>query len=44
MLRKPISADSHITEPPTCYVDHIDPADLPPAGPSIIVRALGVDS
>ena len=26
MLRKPISADSHITEPPNCYVDHIDPA------------------
>ncbi len=25
MLRKPISADSHITEPPNCYVDHIDP-------------------
>jgi predicted TIM-barrel fold metal-dependent hydrolase len=24
MLRKPISADSHITEPPNCYVDHID--------------------
>ena len=23
---RPISADSHITEPPTCYVDHIDPA------------------
>jgi predicted TIM-barrel fold metal-dependent hydrolase len=26
MLRKPISADSHITEPPNCYVDYIDPA------------------
>ena len=23
---RPISADSHITEPPNCYVDHIDPA------------------
>ena len=22
----PISADSHITEPPNCYRDHIDPA------------------
>jgi predicted TIM-barrel fold metal-dependent hydrolase len=22
---KPISADSHITEPPNCYIDHIDP-------------------
>lgn len=26
MIQKPISADSHITEPPGCYVDHIDPA------------------
>ena len=26
MLRKPISADSHITEPPNCYVDYIEPA------------------
>src|SRR5579871_3846408 len=26
MIRKPISADSHITEPPNCYVDYIDPA------------------
>ena len=25
MIRKPISADSHITEPPNCYVDFIDP-------------------
>ena len=23
---RPISADSHITEPPGCYRDHIDPA------------------
>jgi len=22
---KPISADSHVTEPPNCYIDHIDP-------------------
>src|SRR5579871_5270028 len=22
---KPISADSHVTEPPNCYVDYIDP-------------------
>jgi hypothetical protein len=22
----PISADSHIAEPPNCYVDYIDPA------------------
>jgi len=26
MIRTPISADSHITEPPGTYVDHIDPA------------------
>src|SRR6201995_2142061 len=26
MIKKPISADSHITEPPNCYVDYIDPA------------------
>ena len=25
MQKKPISADSHITEPPNCYTDHIDP-------------------
>lgn len=25
MLKKPISADSHITEPPHCYIDYIDP-------------------
>jgi uncharacterized protein len=25
MLKKPISADSHITEPPNCYIDYIDP-------------------
>jgi len=23
---KPVSADSHITEPPNCYIDYIDPA------------------
>ncbi len=26
MNKTPISADSHITEPPNCYVDYIDPA------------------
>jgi predicted TIM-barrel fold metal-dependent hydrolase len=26
MIGKPISADSHITEPPNCYLDFIDPA------------------
>ncbi len=25
MAKKPISADSHITEPPNCYKDYIDP-------------------
>ena len=26
MSKIPISADSHITEPPNCYIDHIDPS------------------
>jgi len=26
MAKPIISADSHITEPPDCYVKHIDPA------------------
>lgn len=26
LVIKAISADSHVTEPPNCYVDHIDPA------------------
>jgi hypothetical protein len=25
MSKKPNSADSHITEPPNCYIDYIDP-------------------
>lgn len=25
MNLKPISADSHVTEPPNCYIDHIEP-------------------
>jgi len=25
MIKKPISSDSHITEPPNCYIDFIDP-------------------
>ena len=24
MAKSPISADSHITEPPNCYIDHIE--------------------
>jgi predicted TIM-barrel fold metal-dependent hydrolase len=36
---KPISADSHVAEPPNCYIDHIDPKyrDIAPrveAGPT----------
>jgi predicted TIM-barrel fold metal-dependent hydrolase len=26
MTKTPISADSHITEPPNCYIDYIDPS------------------
>lgn len=26
MLKPIISADSHVAEPPNCYIDHIDPA------------------
>ncbi len=26
MAKRPISADSHITEPPNCYIDNIEPA------------------
>ena len=26
MLKPIISADSHVSEPPNCYLDHIDPA------------------
>ena len=26
MAKRPISADSHVTEPPNCYLDHIEPA------------------
>ena len=25
MAKRPISSDSHIVEPPNCYIDHIDP-------------------
>ena len=28
---KPISADSHVTEPPNCYLDFIEPAFRPRA-------------
>jgi predicted TIM-barrel fold metal-dependent hydrolase len=26
MTKRPISADSHVTEPPNCFIDHIEPA------------------
>ena len=38
---RPISADSHITEPPTCYVDHIDPAFRERAPRIVSVDKLG---
>lgn len=49
MIRKPISADSHITEPPNCYIDYIDPAyrdraprvrSLPNVGDAFIVEGM----
>ncbi|WP_293383251.1 hypothetical protein [Phenylobacterium sp. SCN 70-31] len=49
MLRKPISADSHITEPPNWYVDHIDPAyrdgaprihSLPNIGDAFVIEGM----
>jgi uncharacterized protein len=43
MLKAPISADSHIVEPPNCYVDHIDPAWRDRA-PRVEKNAKGVDA
>jgi len=49
MLRKPISADSHITEPPNCYVDYIDPkfkerapkiVNLPNVGDAFVIEGM----
>jgi uncharacterized protein len=49
MLRKPISADSHITEPPNCYIDYIDPAyrdraprirNLPNVGDAFVIEGM----
>ena len=42
MLKAPISADSHIVEPPNCYVDHIDPKYRDMA-PRVGKNAKGVD-
>jgi len=50
MIKKPISADSHITEPPNCYIDYIDPKfrDVAPCvkridrvGDAFIVNGMG---
>ena len=49
MIKKPISADSHITEPPNCYVDYIDPAfrdrapvikELPKVGDAFVIDGM----
>ncbi|HEX2591347.1 MAG TPA: amidohydrolase family protein [Rhizomicrobium sp.] len=49
MLRKPISADSHITEPPNCYTDYIDAkfrdrapkvASLPKIGDAFLIDGM----
>jgi predicted TIM-barrel fold metal-dependent hydrolase len=49
MIKKPISADSHITEPPHCYVDYIDPkfrdrapkiVALPNVGDSFVIEGM----
>ena len=37
---RPISADSHIIEPPECYLDFIDPAFRERA-PKLIMRESG---
>ena len=38
---RPISADSHITEPPNCYRDHIDPAFRERAPKVVSLEKLG---
>jgi hypothetical protein len=43
MSNAPISADSHIVEPPGCYVDHIDPKWRDVA-PRVEKNAKGVDA
>jgi predicted TIM-barrel fold metal-dependent hydrolase len=49
MLKTPISADSHITEPPNCYIDYIDPkyrdraprvATLPNIGDAFLIDGM----
>jgi predicted TIM-barrel fold metal-dependent hydrolase len=49
MISKPISADSHITEPPNCYLDYIEPSfrdrapvikELPDIGDAFIIEGM----
>src|SRR5581483_8375638 len=49
MLKKPISADSHITEPPNCYTDYIEAKykdrapsvkELPKVGDAFIIDGM----
>jgi predicted TIM-barrel fold metal-dependent hydrolase len=42
MLKAPISSDSHIVEPPNCYVDYIDPKYRDIA-PRVVKNDKGVD-
>jgi predicted TIM-barrel fold metal-dependent hydrolase len=42
MRKAPISADSHIVEPPNTYVDHIDPK-FRDVAPRVVKNAKGVD-
>src|SRR5579872_6290748 len=41
MIKKPISADSHITEPPNTYIDYIDPKFRDRAPKMVTLAAVG---
>jgi predicted TIM-barrel fold metal-dependent hydrolase len=50
MIKRAISADSHITEPPDCYIDHIDPGfrdraprlqSIPGIGDAFVIEGMG---
>jgi len=41
MIKKPISADSHITEPPNTYIDYIDPKYRERAPKMVELEGLG---
>ena len=41
MAKQPISADSHITEPPNCYKDYIDPKSRDEAAGVVAHEKLG---